>query len=126
MSVEKHPVTGRPVPQLHFWLDGGYDRYKVEECEYHPDHQWTVIRVIDAKPEHRDPEERMAICKGCFVPRCGYTTEPNPCMLPRHHPERHLYADGSMEPNDVWPGSEKPDPPAITLVPTTDQNEGAS
>lgn len=115
MSIERHPETGRPIPQPHFWLDGGYDRYKVEDCEYHPAHQFVVIRVIDAKPEHHNPDERIAICKGCFVPRCGYTTETDPCVLPRHHPELHITASGQVEDATSWPGNEKPPPPAAVV-----------
>jgi hypothetical protein len=77
------------------WLDGGYDRAEVEACVYHPHHKWFVIRVNDVHPGcSTDPEELMAICQNCFVPRCGYTTDLNPCMLPRHHQEPHLFADG--------------------------------
>jgi hypothetical protein len=95
------------------WLDGGYDRDEVEACVYHPAHKWIVLRMGDVHPHPHDPEELMVICRSCFVPRCGHTTDTNPCMLPRHHPERHLAADGSQEPADQWPGSEKPAPPDI-------------
>lgn len=97
------------------WLDGGYDRDEVEACHYHPAHRWTVIRVGDVDEHAHNPDERMVICRGCFVPRCGYTTEENPCMLPRHHPELHLHADGTVEDDSVWPGSDKPPPPDIPL-----------
>jgi hypothetical protein len=96
-----------------FWLDGGYDRESVEACPYHPVHRWWVFRigdVLDCERSGRDPEERMVICRGCFVPRCGYTTETDPCVLPRHHPELHLMASGEIEDATVWPGSEKPAP----------------
>jgi len=83
--------------RLRFWLDGGYDRDQVEDCEYHPDHRWTVIRVGDAHPGHRNPDEKMVICKGCFVPRCGHSDEPNPCLLPRHHEGDHAPTDEGGE-----------------------------
>lgn len=98
-----------------FWLDGGYDRESVEACEYHPAHRWWVFRLGDVLVEHAcsDPDEMMVICRGCYVPRCGYTTEADPCILPRHHPELHLMASGEIEDDTVWPGSEKPRPPRI-------------
>lgn len=94
-----------------FWLDGGYDRDAVEACPHHPTHKWWEFRigdVIDCERSGRNPDECMVICQGCYVPRCGYTTEANPCMLPRHHRELHLFADGSVEDATVWPGSDKP------------------
>lgn len=93
------------------WLDGGYDRDEVEACRYHPWHRWTILRVGDVHEHAYDPDERMVICQGCFVPRCGHSTEDNPCMLPRHHPELHRLADGELEDDSVWPGSDKPSPP---------------
>ena len=38
---------------------------------------------------HR-PDEKMVICKACFVPRCGHTTEEDPCVMPRHHEGPHI------------------------------------
>lgn len=94
-----------------FWLDGSYDRDEVEDCEYHPDHQWTQIRVGDVYPDSRWPDERMAICKGCFVPRCG-ESEADGCDLPRHHPEDHVTPHG-----ETWPlGGTRP----------TQQSEGST
>jgi hypothetical protein len=113
----------RHTPRLRFWLDGSYDRDQVEDCEYHPHHRWHVARVIDMKPEHEDPDELMAICMGCFVPRCGYTTETNPCMLPRHHECLHLFADGTVEDATVWPGSDKPPPPDLPVLKSPDQKD---
>jgi hypothetical protein len=71
------------------WLDGGYDRDQVEACEYHPEHRWTVVRVGDVEEHPYDPDELMCICIGCFVPRCGHTTDPTPCMAPRQHHGTH-------------------------------------
>lgn len=94
-----------------FWLDGGYDRELVEACRYHPNHRWVVLRLGDVLEYTSNPDERMVICQGCYVPRCGHSTEANPCTLPRHHHKLHRYEDGAVEPSDVWPGSEKPWPP---------------
>jgi hypothetical protein len=98
-----------------FWLDGGYDRDSVEACRYHPKHEWWIFRLGDViKTENlRDPDEMMVICRACYVPRCGYTTEPDPCILPRHHPELHLTASGVVENPREWPGSTKRLPPDI-------------
>lgn len=103
MSLAAHP----------FWLDGGYDEASVEGCPHHPWHDWWIFRIRDviAGGEERWGDERMVICRSCYVPRCGYTTEPDPCILPRHHRCLHLTASGSVEDALVWPGSEKPAPP---------------
>lgn len=99
-----------------FWLEGGYDRDSVEACPYHPFHNWWEFRLGDVIEPDRlsDPDERMVICRGCYVPRCGYSTEADPCILPRHHPELHLHKSGAIEDAMVWPGSEKPAPPGHT------------
>lgn len=84
-----------PVLAKHpFWLDGGYDREAVEACPFHPFHHWWIFRLGDVIIEQgvRDPDEMMVICAGCYVPRCGHTTEENPCLLPRHHEEDHWTA----------------------------------
>lgn len=98
-----------------FWLDGGYDRESVEACPYHPAHKWWTFRLGDViEADHlSDPDERMVICRGCYVPRCGHTTEDDPCILPRHHPELHLMASGQVENPHEWPGSTKPLPPDV-------------
>lgn len=116
MSLAKHP----------FWLDGSYDRELVEACKYHPAHRWWIFRigdVLDCGWSGRDPNEMMVICRGCYVPRCGHTTEENPCILPRHHPELHFHADGDIEDWTVWPGSDKPPPPEIDDSAALEQNE---
>lgn len=96
---------------------------EVEACRYAPGHRWVVLRVGDVVMHPYDPDELMVVCEGCFSPRCGHTTEENPCMLPRHHRELHLYADGSAEDASRWPGNEKPQPPDL---PVLDQGEGRS
>lgn len=98
-----------------FWLDGSYDRESVEACHYHPAHNWITLRLGDVLENPRDPDERMVICSGCFAPRCGYSTEADPCILPRHHRELHLSASGELEDATTWPGSEKPLPPPELL-----------
>jgi hypothetical protein len=94
VTLAKHP----------FWLDGGYDREAVEACPYHPEHHWWEFRLGDVlAPEAcRDPDERMVICRGCFVPRCGWADERDPCLLPRHHRTEHVTASGQHEPVGGW------------------------
>lgn len=81
-----------------FWLDGGYDRDAVEACPHHPEHRWWTFKLSEVLEPGcmSNPDELMVICQGCYVPRCGHTNDPNPCMLPRHHEEPHRYADGSQ------------------------------
>jgi hypothetical protein len=81
-----------------FWLDGGYDRDAVEACPYHPRHKWWEFRMGDVVQYCGDPDERMVICRGCYVPRCSSTQDPDPCILPRHHTEPHLTESRKMEP----------------------------
>jgi hypothetical protein len=83
-----------------FWLDGGYDREAVEACPYHPLHKWWTFRLGDVLQPGtmRDPEEMMVICSACYVPRCGTTESPDPCMLPRHHTEPHSFLSGHHVP----------------------------
>jgi hypothetical protein len=81
-----------------FWLDGGYDRNIVEACPHHPRHRWWTFRVGDVVENCYDPDERMTICAACYVPRCGATTQPDRCVLPRHHTEPHLTEARVSEP----------------------------
>lgn len=86
------------------FLDGGYDRAEVEACVYHPDHRWMTLRMGDVHPHPYRPDELIVVCQNCLVPRCGHTTEDNPCMLPRHHMTAHVHADGTETPcgNEQW------------------------
>lgn len=89
------PRYGRP------WRDGGYDRAEVEVCPHHPNHDFQIYRVGDLHDNGADPDERMVLCSACLVPRCGTSTEENPCVLPRHHTEWHRFADGTELPAGV-------------------------
>lgn len=80
-----------------FWLDGSYDRDLVEACRHHPDHRWIVLRLGDVIEGYRWPDELMVICQACYVPRCGHTNDPDPCLSPRHHREPHWFASGREE-----------------------------
>jgi hypothetical protein len=81
-----------------FWLDGGYDFQLVMACTYHPQHKWWTFRLGDVLQNPRNPEERMTICRACYVPRCGATVdEPNRCQMWRHHESEHIYPNGVRE-----------------------------
>lgn len=89
-----------------FWLDGGYDRDAVEACQHHPHHKWWVFRLGDVLDVEYmgieyQADDFMVVCRGCYVPRCGDAekpSDPDPCLLPRHHPEPHQTAGGAH-----WP-----------------------
>ena len=90
-TVHQHTKAQHP-----FWLDGGYDRGAVEACPYHPEHRWWEFSLGDVLEDPTHPEERMVICKGCYVPRCSPTADPDPCMRPRHHREMHKTRSGKL------------------------------
>lgn len=82
-----------------FWLDGGYDFDSVQACPYHPAHRWITFRLGDVLAEGamRDPDERLTICQGCYVPRCGTTGDADRCTLWRHHETAHVLESGKRE-----------------------------
>lgn len=84
----------RTLARRPFWLDGGYDRASVDACPRAPAHSWWEFRLGDVLAEGgmHDPDERFVICRACYVPRCGPTVDSDPCLLPRHHREAHLFA----------------------------------
>lgn len=73
-----------------FWLDGSHDAESVEACKYHPRHNWWTFALGEVLESPSDPDEKMTICRGCFVPRCGTTEDKDRCLLPRHHTQDHL------------------------------------
>ena len=85
-----------------FWLDGGYDFECVQACPYHPQHRWWEFRLGDVVENCSNPDERMVICRACYVPRCGHTDDRDPCLLWRHHRTEHVYASGKHEPVGGW------------------------
>jgi len=92
-------VSGQaPAPDARadtsFWLDGGYDFDAVQACPHHPAHSWWTFRMGDVVKYCHDPEERMTICRGCYVPRCGTTADADRCTLWRHHQTAHVLDSG--------------------------------
>lgn len=37
-------------------------------------------------------------CVECHAPRCGHSTDDDPCMRVRHHRGNHVYLSGTVEP----------------------------
>ena len=66
------------------------------------DHRWVIVRVGDVMKSCYDPDERMVFCARCYAPRCGWTGDEDPCVLPRHHREHHCYESGKSEPIGGW------------------------
>lgn len=87
-----------------FWLDGGYDRDSVYACPYHPQHEWWTFRLGDVlMPDAcHEPDELMTICRACYAPRCGDTSDQDRCTLWRHHETEHVYESGAREPVGGW------------------------
>ena len=121
MLPSSHSEPKGERPKGRFWLDGGYDRDQVEACPKHPVHDWWIFRLGDvcAEGSVHDPDEMMVVCRSCWVPRCGHTTDADPCILPRHHQEMHITQAGALEDAQTWPGSEKPLPP-LEVIQSTD------
>jgi len=59
----------------------------------HP-HEWESV-LLGA--DHRRVEE-VVRCATCNAPRCGSSTDPDPCMERRHHRGLHFYLSGGYEP----------------------------
>lgn len=57
-------------------------------------HQWE--RVVITTRRH-DPEP-VVRCRECHVPRCGSSTDHDPCMERRHHRTVHLRLSGKFDP----------------------------
>lgn len=90
------------VPERGYWLGPmlppGQDpwplfwerRPNLDDCP----HEWE--RVIVRRKGR--PDEPCVRCRKCSAPRCGDSTERDPCMERRHHRTTHLTLSGSFEP----------------------------
>lgn len=58
-------------------------------------HVWE--RVVIRFHGQRD-DEPMVRCRNCASPRCGDSTDVNPCMERRHHRTVHIRLDGEFDP----------------------------
>lgn len=51
---------------------------------------WESV-LLTAEPEVRRLEE-VVRCRACHAPRCGHARDKDPCVLVRHHKDKHLRA----------------------------------
>jgi hypothetical protein len=42
--------------------------------------------------------EEAIRCRACHAPRCGFSRDPDPCMLVRHHATHHVQESGRLDP----------------------------
>lgn len=56
-----------------------------EECP----HEWELV-LLAADGLHRVRVEECVRCIECHVPRCGHSTDEDPCILRRHHHGDHV------------------------------------
>jgi hypothetical protein len=52
-------------------------------------HTWEIVVI----GRLFDPNERVARCRACHTPRCGYADDADPCGLRRHHDGEHRAGD---------------------------------
>lgn len=91
-----------PNPARSLWhqrcrlrLADGFDA-EVMVC---PSHEWVLEDRTPPGLQQGDPWYVVCVCLNCHAARCGHLTDPNPCILARHHIlEWHHYTDGAMEP----------------------------
>jgi hypothetical protein len=79
----------------------------------HP-HQWERVLVVTLYPQDSGPAlvqrwEAVIRCRVCRCPRCGSSSDPDPCMERRHHDGLHITLHGRFEPVG---GSLPPLPPS--------------
>lgn len=58
-------------------------------------HTWE--RVVWRFRDSRE-DEPVVRCRDCHVPRCGDSTDENPCMERRHHRTVHIRLRGDFDP----------------------------
>lgn len=56
-------------------------------------HSWEKVHLI-ADGQRRRFEEDVVRCAVCSVPRCGGSTDRDPCMERRHHLDLHIHLSG--------------------------------
>lgn len=57
-------------------------------------HEWESV-LLPASAGHRMQE--CIRCSSCGCPRCGQSSDEDPCMERRHHRESHRYLSGRTE-----------------------------
>lgn len=67
----------------------------------HP-HVWETVllgaRKPGFRPGRRSRVEEVVRCHICHAPRCGASTDPDPCLERRHHQGDHVTFAGHREP----------------------------
>lgn len=66
-------------------------------------HRWQRVHLL-ADGQHRRFEEDVVRCDLCLAPRCGESTDTDPCMERRHHTDLHIHLSGGWRPlGDILP-----------------------
>jgi hypothetical protein len=60
-------------------------------------HEWESV-LLEADGKKRLWVEEVIRCADCHAPRCGYSSDPDPCMERRHHRWAHHALSGR-----TWP-----------------------
>jgi hypothetical protein len=58
------------------------------------DHAWETVLVRHLGSRF----EECVRCRYCHCPRCGHSVDMDPCMLQRHHRQRHRTLSGQEPP----------------------------
>jgi hypothetical protein len=66
-------------------------------------HQWERCTLLAGPQRHAD--DIVIRCAICHVPRCGHSTDDDPCMERRHHTGLHIHLFGSWAPLGGLPES---------------------
>lgn len=59
-------------------------------------HIWELC-LLKPDGRHRVRLEEVVRCMVCYAPRCGHSTDEDPCIERRHHRGPHLYSSGRVE-----------------------------
>lgn len=57
-------------------------------------HAWETVLLPQWKGRAM---QECVRCSTCHAPRCGHTTDEDPCMKRRHHDGWHLFSSGRTE-----------------------------
>lgn len=73
------PATQSP------WPLGWEQDPTIDDCP----HEWELV-FLAADGQRRTRIEEVVRCVECHVPRCGHSTDEDPCALRRHHQGKHF------------------------------------
>lgn len=71
------------------WTIGWENDPAVLLCDEETGHRWECV-LLAADGCRRGRVEEVVRCADCHAPRCGHTTDPDPCCLVRHHAGHHV------------------------------------